>query len=95
MASDDVPTPHTNRPGAASAMAATLWANVAGPRVNAGMMAVPRRKDGAQAAASASGVKASVPSASEDHTSPYPSSTSCSYHSRCSASGTSKGTVMP
>ena len=40
-----------------------------GPRVNAGTMAVPRRSDGAHTEASASGVKASAPLASADHTS--------------------------
>ncbi len=69
MTLDDVPMPKANRPGAASAIAATLWAMSAGPRVKAGTMAVPRRSVGAQAAASASGVKPSVPSASLDQTS--------------------------
>ena len=33
MTSEDVPSPNVKRPGAASAMAATLWASRAGPRV--------------------------------------------------------------
>ena len=33
MTSDEVPRPSVKRPGAASAMAATLWASSAGPRV--------------------------------------------------------------
>ena len=66
---DDVPMPKANRPGAASARLATHWAMQAGARVNAGTMAVPRRRRGSQAAARASGVKASAPSASADHTS--------------------------
>ena len=41
----------------------------AGPRVKAGTMAVPSRSDGAHTEASASGVKASAPLASDDHTS--------------------------
>ena len=41
----------------------------AGPRVKAGTIAVPRRSDGAHTDASASGVKASAPFASADHTS--------------------------
>ncbi len=61
-----VPMPKAKRPGAASAMAATLWAMIAGPRVNAGTMAVPRRMSGIQAAAMASGVNPSVPLASLD-----------------------------
>lgn len=69
ITSDDVPMPKANRPGAASANDATLWASTAGPRVNAGTMAVPSRSDGAHAEASASGVKASAPIASADHTS--------------------------
>ena len=43
---DDVPMPNAKRPGAASASEATDWAMHAGPRVNAGTMAVPRRSDG-------------------------------------------------
>ena len=39
----------------------------AGPRVKAGMMATPRRMDGAQVEARASGVNPSAPSASDDH----------------------------
>ena len=44
-------------------------AAVAGPRVNTGAMAVPSRSAGAHALARTSGVKASAPSTSEDHTS--------------------------
>jgi len=66
MTSDEVPMPKANRPGAASAMLATLMAISPGPRVNAGTMAHPRRSEGVQAAASASGVNASVPPASLD-----------------------------
>ncbi len=39
---DEAPSPQAKRPGAASAMAATLWASSAGPRVYAGVMATPR-----------------------------------------------------
>ncbi len=66
---EEVPMPKANRPGAASASVATLWARQAGPRVKAGTMAVPRRSDGAQTDARASGVKPSAPIASADHTS--------------------------
>jgi len=59
--------PKRKRPGAASAMAATLMAISPGPLVKAGAMAEPNRMLGAHAAASASGVKASVPLASLDH----------------------------
>jgi hypothetical protein len=69
MTLDDVPTPRTNRPGAAWASDPALWASRPGPRVKAGTMAVPNRSDGAQAEASASGVKASAPLASDDQTS--------------------------
>ncbi len=65
----EAPSPNVNRPGAASAMAATDWARSAGPRVNAGVTATPSWRRGSQAAASASGVKPSVPSTSADHTS--------------------------
>ena len=67
ITSEDVPSPRTNRPGAAWHMAATVWARVAAPRVNAGTIAVPSRKVGVHAAANASGVNASVPPASADH----------------------------
>ena len=60
------PTPITKRPGAASAIVATDCANSAGVRVNAGTMAVPKRRRGSHAAAMASGVNASAPSASAD-----------------------------
>ena len=66
---DEVPTPSTNRPGAASASAAADWANSAGPRVKAGMMAVPRRNVGAHTEARANGVKPSPPMASADQAS--------------------------
>ena len=66
---DDVPMPKAKRPGAASASEATDCAMHAGPRVNAGTIAVPSRSDGAHTDASASGVKASAPLASDDHTS--------------------------
>ena len=66
---DEVPMPKAKRPGAASASEATDCAMHAGPRVNAGTMAVPSRSDGAHTDASASGVKASAPLASDDHTS--------------------------
>ena len=42
---------------------------VAGPRVKTGAMAVPSRSVGAHALARTSGVNASAPSTSEDHTS--------------------------
>ena len=69
MTFDDVPMPSATGPGAAWASDPTLWARHAGPRVKAGTMAVPRRSDGAHTDASASGVKASAPLASDDHTS--------------------------
>jgi hypothetical protein len=69
ITSDDVPRPRAKRPGAASAMVATLMAMSPGPRVKAGTMAVPNRREGAHAEARASGVKASVPPASLDQTS--------------------------
>ena len=69
MTSDDEPMPMATRPGAASASAAALWAIVGAPRVKAGTMAVPSRSVGAQALANASGVNASAPPASADHTS--------------------------
>jgi hypothetical protein len=69
MTLDEVPTPSANRPGAAWASDPTLWARQAGPRVKAGTMAVPSRSDGAHTEARASGVKASAPLASDDHTS--------------------------
>ena len=66
---DDVPMPKAKRPGAASASDATDCARHAGPRVKAGTIAQPSRSDGAHTDASTSGVKASAPSASDDHTS--------------------------
>ena len=69
ITSDDVPMPSAKRPGAAEHIAATVWAIVAAPRVYAGTIAVPRRRLGAHAAASASGVNASLPPASALHTS--------------------------
>jgi len=62
----DEPIPMANRPGAASASDATHCAKAAGERVKAGMMAVPKRRRGSHAAASASGVKPSAPSDSAD-----------------------------
>ena len=56
-------------PGAAWASEPTLWARQPGPRVKAGTMAVPRRSVGAHTDARVSGVNASAPSASADHTS--------------------------
>ena len=50
---DDVPMPSANRPGAASASDAADCAMQAGPRVNAGTIAVPSRSDGAHTDASA------------------------------------------
>jgi len=66
---DEVPTPSASRPGAAWASEPTLWARQPGPRVKAGTMAVPSRSDGAHTEVSVSGVKASAPLASDDHTS--------------------------
>ena len=59
--------PKAKRPGAVSAIAATLIAMRPGPRVKAGTMATPRRASGAHWLARASGVKPSVPPASLDH----------------------------
>ena len=67
MTSDDVPMPKAKRPGAASAMAATLMAMRPGPRVKAGMIATPSRAAGAHCDAKVRGVKPSVPPASLDH----------------------------
>ena len=62
--------PSANRPGRGLGQRADALGQAApGPRVNAGTMAVPRRSDGAHTEASASGVKASAPLASADHTS--------------------------
>lgn len=66
---DEVPTPRTKRPGAAAARVAAEIARVAGPRVNTGTIAVPRRSVGAHTLASARGVKASATLLSDDHTS--------------------------
>ena len=63
------PMPSANRPGAACDIAATVWANSAGPRVNTGMMAGASRRVGAHTDASTSGVNPSAPSASADHAS--------------------------
>ena len=65
----DAPRPSTNRPGAAAAIVAADIAISAGPRVNTGTIAVPRRSVGSHAEASASGVNASVPLVSADHAS--------------------------
>ncbi len=59
MNSDDEPMPSTKRPGAASASAAALIANTAGPRVCTGKQAQPRRSVFAHCEASASGTKPS------------------------------------
>ena len=69
MTSLDVPRPSTKRPSAAWASEPTLWARQPGPRVKVGTMAVPSRSVGAHTEASVSGVKASAPLASDDHTS--------------------------
>ena len=67
---DDVPMPeHEPARARRSAIVATVCASSAGPRVYAGTIAVPSRSDGAHAEARASGVNASAPLASEDHTS--------------------------
>jgi hypothetical protein len=96
MTLDDVPTPSASRPGAAWASDPTLCARHAGPRVKAGTMAVPSRSVGAHTEASASGVKASAPLASDDHTSVYPRSASSTTRSRWAWSGRpSNGMVMP
>ena len=68
--------PSENRPGAASASAAALIASSPGPRVKTGVIAVPSRSRGCQAAASASGVNASVPATSDDQTSVNPARSS-------------------
>ncbi len=65
----EAPRPSTNRPGAAAAMVAADIAIRAGPRVNVGTIAVPRRRVGSQTEASASGMNASVPLTSADQTS--------------------------
>ena len=75
----DDPIPIANRPGAASASAATLCAITGAVRVYAGTIAVPNRKRGSHAAANASGVKASAPSVSADQISLYPQSANCLY----------------
>ena len=59
IAGDDEPIPSANRPGAASAIDAAVWAMSAGPRVKAGAMATPVRRVGAHAAARASDVNPS------------------------------------
>jgi hypothetical protein len=66
---DEVPIPNASRPGAAWASDPTDCAMHAGPRVNAGTIAVPSRSDGAHTEARARGVNASAPLASDDHTS--------------------------
>jgi hypothetical protein len=93
---DDAPMPSWNRPGAASASAAAVIASRAGPRVKTGVMAVPSRACGCQAAASVSGVKASVPATSDDQRSVKPASARAANTAACSASGTPpSGTVIP
>ena len=96
ITSEDAPSPNEKRPGAAEARAATLCASNAGPLVYAGAIASPRRSPGTHAAVRASGVKPSLPSTSDDHTSLYPSSSSSSSHWRCSCKAISgKGMVIP
>ena len=77
----DEPIPIAKRPGAASASAATLCAITGAVRVYAGTIAVPSRRRGSQAAASANGVNASAPSVSADQMSLYPQSANCAYFS--------------
>ena len=92
----DAPRPRLNRPGAAEASAAADWAISAGPRVNTGTIAVPRRSSGCQAAASASGVKASAPATSLDQTSVNPQPGKAETTSRCAASSSPvSGMVRP
>jgi len=69
MTDDPAPRPSTKRPGAASATPIALIANVNGARVYTLAIAVPRRNDGAHCDARSSGVNASMPSTSADHTS--------------------------
>jgi hypothetical protein len=69
ITSEEAPIPIATRPGAAVARLATHWARVAGPRVKTGAMAVPSRSAGAHTLARTSGVNASTPSTSDDHTS--------------------------
>jgi hypothetical protein len=69
MYSDELPSPITQRPGAASASAAALIASTAGPRVCTGRIATPSRSVGAHCDASASGTKPSRSCASLVHTS--------------------------
>ena len=96
ITSDEEPMPITARPGAASAKDETQLARVPGPRVYAGMMAVPTRAAGAQRAARISGVKPSAPPDSADQKSVYPRSASSLIQSSCSSRGTpSNGTVIP
>jgi hypothetical protein len=61
--------PRTKRPPLASWSAAQCCASTAGPRVNALTTPVPSRALSVQVAATASGVKASWPAVSSDHTS--------------------------
>ena len=65
----DAPIPATTRPGAIAASAAKLCASTAAPRVWTGTTAVPSRRAGAHWDARTSGVNASAPAVSDDHTS--------------------------
>ena len=89
------PIPIANRPGAASAIAATLCAITGAVRVYAGTIAVPNRSLGSHAAASARGVNASAPSVSADQISLKPQSASCASLSRCACKCPGSGTVIP
>src|SRR4051812_5334756 len=55
ITSDEVPIPSANRPGARPASVAADIAMVAGPRVNAGTIAVPSRSAGRAGGAADSG----------------------------------------
>ena len=95
MTFEEEPIPMTNLPGAASHIDAMCCAINAGPLVYAGMIATPSRMVGAHWDAKISGVKPSVPSASELHKSVYPKSANSLYSSCCSLNGASNGTVIP
>src|SRR6478735_9917760 len=92
----DEPPPRTARPGAMSASVAIDCARSAGPRVYTGTIAWPRRRLGAHTAARVSGVNASVPLVSADHTSVKPSASISTNHYLWSMSGTpASGMVSP
>ena len=96
ITSDEEPMPSTKRPSDASASAAACMARSAGPRVNTPAIPVPRRMRSVQAAASASGVKASAPFVSALHRSWKPAASARRTSGSCAASGTpGKGTVRP